>query len=89
MPSVELIEAMCHRNDLPCSAITGKTPVGQRQEIVNFFNESEESFGLVMTSRVGGVGLNIHGATRSVIFEPDWNPGQDDQAAARIHSLGF
>ena len=36
---------------------------------------------MVLTSRVGGIGLNIHGASRTIIFEPDWNPGQDEQVS--------
>lgn len=79
LASLRMIVGMCERNNLPCSSISGKTAVGSRQHIVNVFNDSDEAFCLALTSRVGGVGLNIHGATRSVIFEPDWNPGQDEQ----------
>lgn len=39
-----------------------------------------------MTSRVGGVGLNIHGASRAVIFEPDWNPGQGNCLSREYHA---
>ena len=77
--SLKLIIGMCAKNGFPCASISGKTVVGSRQTIVNNFNESEDAFCLVLTSRVGGIGLNIHGASRSIIFEPDWNPGQDEQ----------
>ena len=77
---------MCEVNDLPHAAIHGSVAVNQRQTLINEFNEDDSNlFCLIMTSRVGGIGLNIHGASRAVIFEPDWNPGQDEQAAARIH----
>ena len=77
---------MCETNDLPHASIHGSVLVSQRQTIINEFNEEHSDlFCLVLTSRVGGIGLNIHGASRAVIFEPDWNPGQDEQAAARIH----
>lgn len=85
LPSLKMITGMCEQNNLPVLSICGHTAVGSRQMLIDEFNDSCDAFCMVMTSRVGGVGLNIHGATRTVIFEPDWNPGQDEQAAARIH----
>ena len=68
---------MMNQVDLPHRHISGAVQVNRRQTIINEFNDPESDvFCLVMTSRVGGVGLNIHGASRAVIFEPDWNPGQ-------------
>ena len=68
---------MMNQVDLPHRHISGSVQVNRRQTIINEFNDPESDvFCLVMTSRVGGVGLNIHGASRAVIFEPDWNPGQ-------------
>lgn len=38
----------------------------------------------LLSSRAGGVGLNLIGANRLVLFDPDWNPANDKQAMARI-----
>ena len=72
---------------MPYAIISGTVPVAQRHRIISDFNEGpiESTFCLILTSKVGGIGLNIHGASRAIIFEPDWNPGQDEQSAARIH----
>ena len=38
----------------------------------------------MLSSKAGGCGLNLIGANRLVMFDPDWNPANDDQAMARI-----
>lgn len=44
------------------------------------------SFVLLLSSKAGGVGLNIIGANRLVLFDPDWNPANDLQAMARVRA---
>lgn len=38
----------------------------------------------MLSSKAGGCGLNLIGANRLIMFDPDWNPANDDQAMARI-----
>jgi DNA repair and recombination protein RAD54 and RAD54-like protein len=38
----------------------------------------------MLSSKAGGCGLNLVGASRLVMLDPDWNPANDDQALARI-----
>lgn len=38
----------------------------------------------LLSSKAGGCGLNLIGANRLVMFDPDWNPANDDQAMARV-----
>lgn len=38
----------------------------------------------MLSSKAGGCGLNLIGANRLVMFDPDWNPATDDQAMARV-----
>jgi len=38
----------------------------------------------MLSSKAGGCGLNLIGASRLVMFDPDWNPANDDQAMARV-----
>ena len=58
--------------------IDGKMP-GKIEE----FNGNSQLFAMIPTKGVGGVGLNIIGADRVVIVEPDWNPMTDAQARER------
>ena len=66
----------------------GKTSVASRQNLVDTFNADESYFALLMTTRTGGVGLNLTGADRVIIYDPDWNPQTDSQARARSHRFG-
>jgi DNA repair and recombination protein RAD54B len=57
---------------------------------VDEFNKtpSHRLFALLLSSRAGGVGLNLVGASRLVLFDADWNPATDLQAMARVHRPG-
>ncbi len=49
---------------------------------VNSFQSND--FVFMLSSKAGGCGLNLIGANRLVMFDPDWNPASDDQAMARV-----
>ncbi|CAD5227800.1 unnamed protein product [Bursaphelenchus okinawaensis] len=66
----------------------GGTPIGARQGMVKRFNESPEIFVFLLTTRVGGLGLNLTAANRVLIFDPDWNPSTDAQARERAYRIG-
>lgn len=57
----------------------GVTPVKQRMALIDEFNESREVFIFILTTKVGGLGTNLTGADRVIIFDPDWNPSTDVQ----------
>lgn len=42
----------------------------------------------ILTTRVGGLGINLTGANRVVIYDPDWNPATDAQARERAWRIG-
>lgn len=53
--------------------------------MVEQFNDpSSKDFIFMLSSKAGGCGLNLIGANRLVMFDPDWNPANDDQAMARV-----
>ncbi|KAL4725558.1 DNA repair protein rhp26 [Fusarium chlamydosporum] len=66
----------------------GETPVDQRQPMIDRFNESPNIHVFLMTTRTGGLGTNLTGADRIIIFDPDWNPSTDLQARERAWRLG-
>lgn len=68
--------------------IDGTTPVKRRLAMIEEFNGNTDYFAMILTTRVGGVGLNIVGADRVVIFDPDWNPTTDAQARERTWRIG-
>merc|ERR1712136_516412 len=66
----------------------GGVGVKQRQPLVKLFNEDPSIFLFILTTRVGGLGVNLTGADRVVIFDPDWNPSTDAQAQERSWRIG-
>lgn len=57
----------------------GLTPVKQRMALIDDFNNSDDVFIFILTTKVGGLGTNLTGANRVIIFDPDWNPSTDMQ----------
>lgn len=66
----------------------GSVSVGQRQGMIKTFNENPEYLVFLATTRVGGLGVNLTGADRVIIYDPDWNPATDDQAKERAWRIG-
>jgi DNA excision repair protein ERCC-6 len=66
----------------------GTTPIASRQPLIDRFNSSPDVFVFLLTTKVGGLGINLTGADRSVIFDPDWNPSTDTQARERAWRIG-
>ena len=85
---LEILELWMSRVGYTHFRIDGKTPVKRRLKLIEEFNENEDVFAMLLTTRVGGVGLNIIGADRVVIFDPDWNPMTDVQARERAWRIG-
>lgn len=68
--------------------LDGKTPQHQRQSLVNQFNKDPKMFIFLISTQAGGVGLNLTGANKVVIFDPNWSPAIDNQAMDRAYRIG-
>ncbi|QPG76519.1 hypothetical protein FOA43_003908 [Brettanomyces nanus] len=66
----------------------GTTPISERQKLVDSFNNNPKYKVFLLTTRVGGLGINLTGASRVIIYDPDWNPSTDIQARERAWRLG-
>uniref|UniRef100_A0A7S1ATI0 Uncharacterized protein n=1 Tax=Noctiluca scintillans TaxID=2966 RepID=A0A7S1ATI0_NOCSC len=87
---LDLIQICCLRlNGLRCLRIDGQTDAISRGEKVQKFQEQRNRFQvMLLTTHVGGVGLNLTGADRVVIVDPAWNPAADAQAVDRAFRIG-
>lgn len=81
---LDLMETMLSQLNIEYCRLDGKTPVNQRGDIVRRFNEGSLGDVFLLSARAGGVGLNLIGANRLILFDPDWNPATDIQAMARV-----
>ena len=66
----------------------GGTNIKDRQNLVDRFNNEPDLHVFLLTTKVGGLGVNLTGANRVIIFDPDWNPSTDVQARERAWRLG-
>lgn len=66
----------------------GSTPIVKRQFLVDSFNTNPNIDIFLLTTKVGGLGINLTGADRIIIYDPDWNPSTDIQARERAWRLG-
>jgi DNA excision repair protein ERCC-6 len=67
--------------------MSGETGIGKRQDMIYSFNNEDYDL-FLLTTKVGGLGVNLTGADRVIIFDPDWNPSTDLQARERAWRLG-
>ncbi|XP_048384801.2 DNA repair and recombination protein RAD54B isoform X2 [Stegostoma tigrinum] len=83
--TLDILQEMCKRFGYSYTRLDGQTAVSQRQKLVDSFNSKHgQSFIFLLSSKAGGVGLNLIGASRLVLYDIDWNPANDVQAMARV-----
>ncbi|KAL1138772.1 hypothetical protein AAG570_008834 [Ranatra chinensis] len=69
--------------------LDGTTKSEDRGDLLKKFNDPEsEYFIFLLSTRAGGLGLNLQAADTVIIFDSDWNPHQDLQAQDRAHRIG-
>ncbi|ESL08253.1 DNA excision repair protein [Trypanosoma rangeli SC58] len=86
--ALDIIENMCEQEGFTYIRMDGSTNGHYRQELMDRFNEDDSIVAALLTTRVGGVGVNLVGASRVVLFDPDWNPVTDEQARERAWRIG-
>lgn len=69
---LDIMETMIRHLDYRYLRMDGTTPVSQRMALVNEYNGNKHIFVFLLTTKVGGLGLNLTGADRVILFDPDW-----------------
>ena len=81
-------EDIPNRFNIPIWTINGETPIDDRQNIVDTFNDFNSPAMLVLNPKAAGAGLNITGANHVIHYTLEWNPALEDQASARAYRRG-
>jgi len=68
--------------------LTGSTNVMERMQFMDEFNGDPDIFAFLLSTRAGGLGINLVSADTVIIFDSDWNPFADMQAMDRCHRIG-
>ncbi|KAL7581573.1 hypothetical protein ACA910_022133 [Epithemia clementina (nom. ined.)] len=86
---LDIIDDYCQMRGWNHCRFDGSTSRAKRNYIVNSFNaEGSDKFIFLMSTRSGGMGLNLQTADTCILFDSDWNPQPDCQAMARVHRIG-
>ena len=90
IPTLNYLEKML--DNIECCntcRIDGETKMSTRQEATKVFNKRESAFNVFLISmKAGGLGLNLQGANRVIIYDFGFNPTWEDQAIGRAYRLG-
>ncbi|VAI81640.1 unnamed protein product [Triticum turgidum subsp. durum] len=68
--------------------LDGSTQPEERQTLMQRFNTNPKFFLFILSTRSGGVGVNLVGADTVIFYDSDWNPAMDQQAQDRCHRIG-
>lgn len=83
--TLDLIERLCRNKHYASLRLDGTMNINKRQKLVDRFNDPEgQEFIFLLSSKAGGCGINLIGANRLILMDPDWNPAADQQALARV-----
>lgn len=86
---LDILEDYCNMKQLNYCRIDGNTSHTDRDDQIDEFNrEGSEQFVFLLSTRAGGVGINLFTADCVVLFDSDWNPQMDLQAMDRAHRIG-
>ncbi|GAA5943700.1 DNA-dependent ATPase RAD54 [Sporobolomyces koalae] len=83
--TLDIFEKLCHLRRYGSLRLDGTMTTTKRQKLVDRFNDPDgQEFIFLLSSKAGGCGINLIGANRLILFDPDWNPASDMQALARV-----
>ncbi|KAI9364230.1 P-loop containing nucleoside triphosphate hydrolase protein [Pilaira anomala] len=68
--------------------LDGATKVEQRQILTEHFNNDKRILCFILSTRSGGLGINLTGADTVIFYDSDWNPSMDKQCQDRAHRIG-
>jgi TATA-binding protein-associated factor len=88
LDAVEELLFKPHLQALRYIRLDGSVPPEKRMQVVNTFNEEQDVRVLLLTTRVGGLGLNLTAANTVIFLESDYNPFADLQAMDRCRRIG-
>ncbi|KAM9847677.1 DNA excision repair protein ERCC-6 [Aulostomus maculatus] len=85
---LDILEVFVRENNYTYLKMDGTTTIASRQPLIARYNEDKSIFIFLLTTKVGGLGVNLTGANRVIIYDPDWNPSTDTQARERAWRIG-
>ncbi|PSK53751.1 Helicase swr1 [Elsinoe australis] len=85
---LDILERFLNIHGYKYMRLDGSTRIEQRQDMMERFNRDERIDVFILSSRSGGVGMNLTGADSVIFYDLDWNPQMDKQCQDRAHRIG-
>lgn len=85
---LKMLQMLFHHTSYNVGYLDGSMSYDDRARVVNEFNSDPQQFVFLISTRAGGVGLNITSANKVVVVDPNWNPSHDLQAQDRAYRIG-
>ncbi|XP_027362887.1 probable ATP-dependent DNA helicase CHR12 isoform X3 [Abrus precatorius] len=86
---MDILEIYLRLHDFKFLRLDGSTKTEERGSLLRKFNAPDSPyFMFLLSTRAGGLGLNLQTADTVIIFDSDWNPQMDQQAEDRAHRIG-
>jgi SWI/SNF-related matrix-associated actin-dependent regulator 1 of chromatin subfamily A len=81
---LDILEILCNYLSLRFVRLDGSTPIRERQELIDQFNENHEIKIFLLSTKAGGLGINLTSADTVILHDLDFNPENDRQAEVRL-----
>jgi DNA excision repair protein ERCC-6-like 2 len=85
---LKMLQMLFNHTSYSVSYLDGSMKYEDRYAVVTDFNTDPSQFVFLISTRAGGVGLNITSANKVVVVDPNWNPSYDLQAQDRAYRIG-
>jgi len=85
---LDILQAVFKMQKIKYLLLTGSTAVDIRQSLVDEFNEDESIPCFLLSTKAGGMGINLTSASVVILFDQDFNPHNDKQAQDRAYRIG-
>lgn len=86
--TLDIIEDYLKMREIFFKRLDGSTPLEKREKDIREFTEDPEFRVYLLSTRAGGLGLNLMTANNVVLYDSDFNPQMDIQAMSRVHRIG-
>eukprot|EP00607_Mallomonas_marina_P010165 CAMPEP_0182419294 /NCGR_PEP_ID=MMETSP1167-20130531/3704_1 /TAXON_ID=2988 /ORGANISM="Mallomonas Sp, Strain CCMP3275" /LENGTH=717 /DNA_ID=CAMNT_0024594119 /DNA_START=47 /DNA_END=2204 /DNA_ORIENTATION=- len=85
---LDILQDYCNSKGYTHCRLDGAVKVQERQRNIDAFNSDPSLFIFLLSTRAGGLGINLTAADTVILFDSDWNPHADSQAMDRCHRVG-
>lgn len=85
---IDLLEEYMSHRQYSYMRLDGSSKIHERRDMVADFQQRQDIFVFLLSTRAGGLGINLTAADTVIFYDSDWNPTVDQQAMDRAHRLG-